>query len=259
MLNGYPEIVLCGVDLGSWGEDLAVDNSPALRLTNLVEELLQINGCGPFRIRLGSIDPAHIDERLVELLASQQHLCPHLHLSLQSGNTLILKRMKRRYSAEYVYDRVRILRERVPGIVFSADVMTGFPTETDAQFEDTATMLIDLGIAFPHVFSYSERAGTPAARIPADRQVPVEVRKSRAARLRALAGNLQRSIRRARLGTEAWILPESIDPGHTGYYRALADDYLHSIVPVADLQPGCWVRARYIEDRDGVLVAQPVV
>ncbi len=122
---------------------------------------------------MSSIDPAHISDDLIELLATNKRMVPHLHLSLQSGNTLILKRMKRRYDANLVRDRIGRLRVRVPQLVMSADVMVGFPTETDQQFEDTWSLIDELEIAFPHVFSYSEREGTPAARIPHAKQVPV--------------------------------------------------------------------------------------
>jgi threonylcarbamoyladenosine tRNA methylthiotransferase MtaB len=257
-LNGYQEIVLCGVDLGAWGEDLDVSDSPGYRLTDLILELLQIEDCGPFRIRLSSIDPAHINERLVDLLAAEERLCPHLHVSLQSGNTLILKRMKRRYTAEYVYERIGLLRSKVPNLVLSADVMVGFPTETDEQFEDTRTMLVNLDIAYPHVFVYSERSGTPAARIPQERQVPVVIRKRRAAQLRDLAHDLQDELRRRTLGKESWVLPESAAPGRHGYFRARAENYLSSLLPVEGLVPGQWVRVRYTDDKNGTLYAHPI-
>ena len=130
-----------GVDLGSYGEDFetSLGNAPAqgINLVRLLEELLELeyDADNPFRIRLSSIDPAHISDDLIELLATNKRMVPHLHLSLQSGNTLILKRMKRRYDANLVRDRIGRLRVRVPQLVMSADVMVGFPTETDQQFE----------------------------------------------------------------------------------------------------------------------------
>ena len=262
-LNGYPEIVLCGVDLGSWGEDLDSGAMQRFRLVDLIEELLRINTCGedrgPFRIRLGSIDPVHIDDRLIDLMAAEERLCPHLHISLQSGNTLILKRMKRRYTAEHVYERVARLRSRIPDLVLSADIMAGFPTESDEQFADTLTMLRDLDIAFPHVFAYSERPGTPAARIPDDKQVPVGVRKERAALLRAAGAELQQALRRRILGTTSWVLPESADPRRPGFFRARADNYLPSVMAAKDIAQGRWVRATYREYAQGDLLAYPVV
>ena len=257
-LNGYPEVVLCGVDLGTWGEDLDISNSPGYRLTDLIRELLRIEDCGPFRIRLSSIDPAHIDERLADMLATEERLCPHLHVSLQSGNTIILKRMKRRYTAEYVYERIGLLRRKIPGLVLSADVMVGFPTETDEQFEDTRTMLASLDITYPHVFVYSERAGTPAARIPQEKQVPITIRKRRATQLRSLAHDLQDELRQRTLGTESWVLPESEARGHPGYFRARADNYLSSLLPAKGLVPGRWVRARYTDEENGILFADPI-
>ena len=169
VMNGYPEIVICGVDLGSYGEDLSDISGQKYNLVTLLKDLLELETQtdNPFRIRLSSIDPHHITDELIELIADEPRLCPHIHLSLQSGSTLILKRMKRRYDAPFVKERISLLRKQVPDLVMSADVMVGFPTETEENYMDTENMLRELDIAFPHIFTYSERSGTPAARIPA--------------------------------------------------------------------------------------------
>ena len=138
-MNEYPEIVICGVDLGSYGVDFKLsentskhlhDNSP-LGLTDLLKEIidLEFQADNPFRIRLSSIDPVHLEDCLIDLIATEPRICPHIHLSLQSGNTLILKRMKRRYDADFVRERISSLRSKVPHLVLSCDVMVGFPTE----------------------------------------------------------------------------------------------------------------------------------
>ena len=134
-LLSYPEIVICGVDLGSYGEDFN-ESQQHFDLVDLLEELLQLDfdPDNPFRIRLSSIDPYHISDRLIALMAREARICPHIHLSLQSGNTLILKRMKRRYDADHVVERITRLRENLPQLVMSADVMVGFPTETEQQY-----------------------------------------------------------------------------------------------------------------------------
>ena len=261
VVSGYAEIVICGVDLGSYGEDFetSLGNAPAqgINLVRLLEELLELeyDADNPFRIRLSSIDPAHISDDLIELLATNKRMVPHLHLSLQSGNTLILKRMKRRYDANLVRDRIGRLRVRVPQLVMSADVMVGFPTETDQQFEDTWSLIDELEIAFPHVFSYSEREGTPAARIPHAKQVPVPERKERNKKLRERAAKLQDKVMRSRIGEEAWVLPESriIDER---YRFARAEDYLAVLVPKKQAIQGRWLRVRYTELLGSQLLAK---
>lgn len=242
VINGYREIVICGVDLGSYGEDLPA--TPDRRRPDLVSLLRLIAAQeDDFRIRLSSIDPAHIDDALIELLASHPKLCPHLHISLQSGNTRVLKRMRRRYTAEHVYERVARLREAIPGLVLSADVMTGFPTETEAQHDDTRRMLRDLEIAYPHVFPYSEREGTPAARIPADRQVPVPVRKQRAGELRQVGRQIRAGVLHRRLGAPVRALVEGRLNGDAGPWGGRGADYLPVSLAASDGRPGDFVDA----------------
>jgi len=245
VLNGYREIVVCGVDLGAWGEDLVAAGAPPPGLARLLQELAALDE--DFRIRLSSIDPAHISDGLVELLGENRKLCPHLHLSLQSGNTLMLKRMKRRYQSDHVYERVAALRTAMPDLVLSADVMVGFPTESERHYQDTEDMVRDLQIAYPHVFPYSERDGTPAARIPADRQVPVPLRRQRAARLRETGRLVRESVLRQRVGRGSRLLIESGAPGR---WRGRGADYLPACVAAPDLKPGQFVDA-VLEDVDG--------
>lgn len=248
VINGYREIVICGVDLGAYGEDLtAAENGTRADLVGLLRMLAALDE--DFRIRLSSIDPVHIDDALIQLLATDPKLCPHLHLSLQSGNTLILKRMRRRYTADHVYERIARLREAVPGLVLSADVMVGFPTETEAQYRDTERMVAALEIAYPHVFPYSEREGTPAARIPSDRQVPVPVRKERAARIREVGQRARRDVLQRRLGKPVRALVESGAVDGRGPWRARGADYLPVTLTAPRLDPGQLVDA-VVEDID---------
>ena len=174
--TGHYEIVLTGVDLTSWGADLP--NAPKLgnlvaRILKLVPDLQQL--------RLSSIDAIEIDEPLFELLSTEQRIAPHLHLSFQSGDDMILKRMKRRHSRADAINLCNRLREARPGMAFGADLIAGFPTETDAMFANTLASVDECGIDYLHVFPYSPRPGTPAARMP---QVARDVIKSRAAQLR---------------------------------------------------------------------------
>jgi threonylcarbamoyladenosine tRNA methylthiotransferase MtaB len=240
VLNDYPEIVICGVDLGSYGEDLA-HSGQRFDLCDLLEELLSLEHDinNPFRIRLSSIDPHHITDKLIDLWAREPRICPHMHLSLQSGSTLILKRMKRRYDADHVRERISKLRSKLPKLVISADVMVGFPTETEEQYADTEQMLRDIEVAFPHTFSYSERAGTPAARIPADRQVPVAERKERNSRLRNAAKPLQYALRYSKIGQTAYVLPEK-QAKREGYTMCRSEDYLAVLVPSDQVRKGQW-------------------
>ena len=254
VLNGYPEIVICGVDLGSYGDDFT-DSVQRFDLVDLLQELLELecDHSNPFRIRLSSIDPHHISDRLIELMASEARICPHVHLSLQSGNTLILKRMKRRYDADHVLERITRLREKLPQLVMSADVMVGFPTETEQQYVDTEQMVKQLNIAFPHVFSYSERDGTPAARIPVIKQVLIAERKSRNKRLREVGQQLQATLLKSKLGQSAWVLAEKTAK-REGYTLCRAEDYLAVLVPSERVTLGRWSRVRYDTIDNGYLV-----
>jgi threonylcarbamoyladenosine tRNA methylthiotransferase MtaB len=174
--NGYSEVVLTGVDITSWGTDL-----PGVpKLGRLVEQILK-HAPDLKRLRISSIDSVEADEQLIEQIGGQPRLMPHFHLSLQAGDDMILKRMKRRHlrdDAIAFCERVRTLR---PDVVYGADIIAGFPTETEAMFTNSLKLVDDCGLTHLHVFPFSARPGTPAARIP-----PVDQRtvKARAARLR---------------------------------------------------------------------------
>jgi len=167
------------------------------------------------RLRLSSLDPACIDDGLWGLLADEPRVMPHLHLSLQAGSDLVLKRMRRRHSragALAVIARARALR---PGIAIGADLIAGFPTETDALFDETLAFVTEAALPYVHVFPYSERPGTPAARMPA---VPVPVRRERAARLRTAALPHAAALHAAQLGREVEIVVERGGQAHTSHF-----------------------------------------
>ncbi len=212
--QGYREVVVTGVDITSWGQDLP--GAPTLgqlvgRILKLVPELE--------RLRLSSIDMAEVDPDLVRCMAEEPRLMPHLHLSLQSGDDMILKRMKRRHSradALKLIDRVRTAR---PETAFGADLIAGFPTETEAMFENTLALVEEAGLSYLHVFPFSPRPGTPAARMP---QLDRGTVKARAARLReageaALARHLERQV-----GRTLSVLVERPGLGHAEDFTEVA-------------------------------------
>lgn len=174
--QGVREVVLTGVDITAYGADLP--GSP--KLGRLVEQILSLVP-GLVRLRLSSLDVAECDERLIELASSEPRLMPHLHLSLQAGHDMILKRMKRRHTTAQAVAFCETMRGRRPEIAFGADLIAGFPTESDEMFETTLRHVSDCGLTYLHVFPFSAREKTPAARMP---QLPGHVVKQRAARLR---------------------------------------------------------------------------
>ena len=216
--GGHKEVVLTGVDLTSYGPDLP----GAPRLGDLVARILTLVPDLP-RLRLSSIDSIEADPALLDVFASEPRLMPHLHLSLQAGDDMVLKRMKRRHLRE---DAVRFcaeVRARRPEAVFGADIIAGFPTETDAMFENTAGIIADCGLTHVHVFPFSPRPGTPAARMP---QVPRQIVKARAAHLRALAATATEAGLAAKIGQMVNVLTETAGAGRT-------EHYLPAIVPGA--------------------------
>jgi threonylcarbamoyladenosine tRNA methylthiotransferase MtaB len=196
----YPEIVLTGVDLTSYGRDLP--GAPSLgqlvrRLLRLVPDL--------GRLRLSSLDPAEIDPDLLDQFAHEPRLMPHVHLSVQAGDDLVLKRMKRRHARADVVRLAARLRQQRPGIALGADLIAGFPTETEAMFDHTLRLVEEAELAHVHVFPYSPRPGTPAARMP---MVPAPVRKERAARLRAAGERVLARHLEGQVGRRARVLME---------------------------------------------------
>ena len=233
--NGYREVVLTGVDMTSYGADLP--GAPSLGA--LVREILT---AVPelARLRLSSIDSIEVDATLRRLIAGEERLMPHLHLSLQAGDNLILKRMKRRHTREDAIRFCEEVRSTRPDIVFGADFIAGFPTETDAMFENTLRLIDECGLTWLHVFPFSPRPGTPAARMP---QLDGAIIKARAARLRAKGEAAIRAHLDAGLGATQAILMETPERGRT---RQFAPVRLHS----AGVQSGD-VIAAHLMTHDG--------
>jgi threonylcarbamoyladenosine tRNA methylthiotransferase MtaB len=239
---GYQEVVLTGVDIASYGSDLP--GAPRLgqlvrRMLALVPELR--------RLRLSSLDPAAIDDGLWHLLGEEPRLMPHLHLSVQAGSDLILKRMKRRHlraDAAVAIVRARSLR---PGIAIGADLIAGFPTETEALFRETLDFVVEGEVPFLHVFPYSERPGTPAARMPS---VPVAVRRERAARLREAGRAGAQRFLASQVGRTVALLTETADAGHSEHFAAVR------LTTAA--APGRLMAARVVGIADQALLAEAV-
>ena len=211
--NGYREIVLTGVDITSYGCDL--DGAP--RLGALVKRLLK-DIPELTRLRLSSIDSVEADDDLLDALANEPRLMPHLHLSLQAGDDLILKRMKRRHSRSQAIEFCHQVRRLRPDVVFGADIIAGFPTETEAMFARSLDLVDECGLTQLHVFPFSSRPGTPAARMP---QVDRGIIKERAQRLRAVGEERLRAHLSAQVGTQRLVLTERGGIGRTEQFTAV--------------------------------------
>ena len=237
--HGVREIVLTGVDLTSWGQDLP--GTP--KLGTLVRALLRHVPDMP-RLRLSSLDCIEADAELLAALAEEPRLMPHLHLSLQAGDDMILKRMKRRHTRAEAIAFCADLRRARPDMVFGADIIAGFPTETEAMFQKSLDLVEECGLTWLHVFPYSPRPSTPAARMPA---VPGDVVKQRARRLRA-AGEARAEKHLARqVGRRLEVLMERSGSGR-------AEDF--TPVKVAGVEAGEIVPVRVRKLRDGHLFGQ---
>ncbi|MEM6682551.1 MAG: tRNA (N(6)-L-threonylcarbamoyladenosine(37)-C(2))-methylthiotransferase MtaB [Pseudomonadota bacterium] len=203
--QGYREVVLTGVDLTSYGTDLP--GRP--QLGTLVQRILKLVPDLP-RLRISSIDSIEVDDALIDAITGDMRVMPHLHLSLQAGDDMILKRMKRRHRREDAIAFCGRVHAARPDIVFGADIIAGFPTETDAMFENSLRLVEDCRLTYLHVFPYSAREGTPAARMP---QVPMPVRKERAKALRALGHAQKQAYFTSRIGARERVLIERAENG----------------------------------------------
>ncbi|MEN8935227.1 tRNA (N(6)-L-threonylcarbamoyladenosine(37)-C(2))-methylthiotransferase MtaB [Planktotalea arctica] len=212
--KGYNEVVLTGVDLTSWGADLPAEP----KLGDLVMRILKLVPDLP-RLRISSIDSIEVDENLMQAIATEPRLMPHLHLSLQAGDDMILKRMKRRHLRDDAIAFCEEAKRLRPDMTYGADIIAGFPTETDAMFENSLKLVEDCDLTWLHVFPYSARIGTPAAKMPA---VNGKIIKTRAAALRA-AGNAKVSAHlKAQHGKTHHILMENAHMGRTEQFTEVS-------------------------------------
>ncbi|MBM3554378.1 MAG: MiaB/RimO family radical SAM methylthiotransferase [Alphaproteobacteria bacterium] len=235
---GVPEIVLTGVDIASYG----IRDGEGSRLGALARRILAEAPDLP-RLRLSTVDPAVVDPDLLRAFAEEPRLMPHLHLSVQSGDDVILKRMRRRHGRAEVIDLTRRLKELRPDIVFGADLIAGFPTESDAAQDASLELVEEAGLTWLHVFTYSAREGTPAARMP---QVPMPVRRARAAELRSLGEMSATRYRHRLIGSDCEVVVEKGGRGRTPGYA--------EIVIAGPAAPGTLRRVTVTGERDGALI-----
>lgn len=239
--GGFREVVLSGVDLTCWGRDLAGRPRLGSLVARVLDEVPELA-----RLRLSSVDVVEIDDRLIELLASEPRLMPHLHLSLQAGSNMILKRMKRRHLREDAVRFCRMIRQERPGIAFGADLIAGFPTETDAMFAETVELVEECGLTWLHVFPFSARNGTPAARMP---QVdPLRITE-RAQKLRELATRRVQEHLSGRVGTTGNVLLEASRKGRTEQFAEVIFD--------EDLTAGTVHLTEFVGIRGKQLIGRP--
>jgi threonylcarbamoyladenosine tRNA methylthiotransferase MtaB len=239
---GYREVVLTGVDVASYGPGLPGAPSLGQMIRRLLAHVPELQ-----RLRLSSIDPAAIDEELWALIRSEPRLMPHLHMSMQAGSDLILKRMRRRHSRRQALEVVERARELRPDVAFGADLIAGFPTETDELFEETLAFVAAAGLAYLHVFPYSERPGTPAARMPS---VPVPVRRARAKILREAGAAGAARLHATLVGRTLSVLTETADSGHAEQFAPVR--------LARPCEPGQIVLARVLSGSAAGVVAEPV-
>ncbi|MAU19071.1 MAG: tRNA (N(6)-L-threonylcarbamoyladenosine(37)-C(2))-methylthiotransferase MtaB [Martelella sp.] len=227
--QGYREVVLTGVDATSYGADLPGEPTLGLLAKTLLKQVPEIA-----RLRLSSIDSIEVDQHLLDLLADEPRFMPHLHLSLQHGDDLILKRMKRRHLSADALAFIAKARELRPGIAFGADFIAGFPTETETHFDNLVRFAEEADIAQLHVFPYSPRPGTPAARMP---QLDRALVKERARLLRETGERLKARHFAGMIGKRETVLAERGENGHTENFAPVA---------TPGLEPGRFVTARII-------------
>lgn len=215
-LNGYKEIVLTGIHLGAYGMDLAPETS----LTELIKKI-DVERLVP-RLRIGSLEPNEVDDKLLSLISESGIICPHLHLPLQSGSDTVLKRMGRQYTAAFFRELITKISTALPDAFIGVDIIAGFPGETEAEFEDTVILLEDLPVSDLHVFPFSSRPGTEAAGMTG--QLPPRVIKERAACLRGIAEQKKIAFLGGLVGHNLDVLVQGFDSS-TGFCNGLSRNY----------------------------------
>jgi threonylcarbamoyladenosine tRNA methylthiotransferase MtaB len=250
LAGGFQEIVLTGIHLGQWGRDL----EPPRHLISLIHDIFE--RCPPARLRLSSLEPGEITGEILDLMASEPRLCPHLHVPLQSGDAEILGQMNRTYHPLFYRDLIRDAVTRITGLAVGADVLVGFPGETDACFLNTYGLLESLPLAYLHVFPFSPRPGTPAAVMKG--RVPPAVIRTRSALLRELDRAKRLAFMGRFVGTVRPVLLEgrtAVDGGRLGF----SDNYLPVLVKSGDVGENQLVMARFEGIQGTRLVATPLL
>ena len=244
--NGYPEIVLTGIHIGNYGHDL----SPQSDLLELLQQIEQSAFAG--RLRLGSIEPTELPERLYQYIAAADWICPHFHIPLQAGDDDILRRMNRHYTTTFFSGLVDQINQLRPDAAIGLDVITGFPGETQQQFENICRFLESLPFSHLHVFPFSKRTGTPAATMPD--QLSGAVIKQRAAQLREIGTVKLQAFSQQFIGSELDIV---IEGGMSaGLRKGLSANYLSVAVPSDSAEPGKLVRVKITATHEGGLIGE---
>jgi threonylcarbamoyladenosine tRNA methylthiotransferase MtaB len=242
--QGHVEIVLTGINITSYGKDFAEKLYLGKTLKELLREVPDLK-----RLRLSSIDVSEIDDDLFELITTEKRFMPYLHLSLQSGDDHVLRKMRRRHTREQSKEFCQKVRKLRPDLGFGADIITGFPTETDEQFKNTCDLIEEIKIPYMHVFPYSERYDTPAARMP---QIDKKIRKDRAKILRSIGKNNLDEFSESYIGKEALLLLEKNNIGRM-------ENFLKVTLSDKNLKPGQLVKVKIIDYKDsnlsGVVIA----
>lgn len=227
VLKGYREIVLTGIHLGNYGRDLHDGTS----LATLVEELLRIPNL--LRIRMGSIESVELSDDLINLIKDEPRVCRHLHLPIQSGSDAVLRRMNRHYRLPEYKKLISELREKIPGLALTTDLIVGFPGETEENFMETLETLRELRFSAIHVFPYSQRTGTPAAVFP--NQVPGDIKKDRVHRVQELEKEISKEYRKTFLQKTVHVL---IEEEKNGYFEGLSDEYIRVSITDKNVEKG---------------------
>ncbi len=239
--EGCPEVVLSGVDITSWGADLPGQPKLGSLVRDILKAVPELK-----RMRISSIDSVEADEELLRAIGEEERLMPHLHLSLQAGDDMVLKRMKRRHLRDDAIRFCEDVRRLRPDMVFGADIIAGFPTETEAMFENSLKLVDECGLTFLHVFPYSKRPGTPAAKMP---QVDGAAIKERARRLRQKGEARLEAFMVAQAGCTVPVLFETAKRGRTPHYVQVEIDG-------GGVEPGTMHAVRITGPRDGLLAGE---
>lgn len=243
--NGYKEVVITGINVG--------DFDGGGRLADLVRAVDQVEGLK--RLRISSIDPDEVDDDLANAVLHGKNTAPSMHIVLQSGSNVILKRMNRKYTRQMFIDAVERLLEKRPDFTFTTDVIVGFPGETDADFADTLELIQRVKFAKVHMFPYSPRKRTRAALYP--NQVPAEVIRQRKQELLRLAEKCAFELRQRFVGTKKWVLLENSDETKPGFLSGHTDNFLRVWVPSSTFQPNDLIELKLVANEPDGLVGLP--
>jgi threonylcarbamoyladenosine tRNA methylthiotransferase MtaB len=248
--NGYKEVVLTGIHLGTYGDDLGNGMDLYRLLVEIGRNRSQI------RLRLSSLEPTEIGSDLVEFMADHDWMCRHFHISLQSGDDAVLKRMNRRYRVKEFVELIGYIHRLIPRVSLGVDVLVGFPGETEREFNATFKLLSDLPIAYLHVFPYSKRKGTVAAHLPD--QLDPKMIKERAALMRGLDKEKRRVFRNSVVGETFQILTEGWRSGQIGLAWGLSDNYLKFTVPTKEMNNNEFIRVKAVGIDDQGMIGMPM-